>query len=126
MKTKIGIIGLLVLIAGLLLSLELNGSKQVVGSVSQGSEYNSTTTIGMTTNDNIAVGYGTFGSIIITGLNTGVLTVYDGTSTVNTNTVLASFPASTPVGTYTFDSRYYKGLLVAFTGIAPTSTITYR
>lgn len=79
---------------------------------------------------------GSFGSIIITGANTGVLNIYNATTTnVNLRTgntptstiLLASIPANTVAGTYTFDAQYTVGLyLDLVSGVMPTSTITYR
>ena len=124
MKNKIEIIVLgLLIIAGF---VYLSPKTPAVASVSQGSEYIATTTQTMASSDTLNTGVGTFGSVVITGANTGVMTVYDGTTTAVTNNVLASFPASTVAGTYTFDVRYIKGLLITITGNAATSTITYR
>lgn len=105
-------------------------------SVAYGNDYHSTTTVQAITGVSLPrysllqTGNGTFGSIIITGANTGVINIYDGTTTSNhsdsATTTLASFPASTAAGTYTFDSQYYKGLIVEIIGVAPTSTVTFR
>lgn len=79
---------------------------------------------------------GSFGSVVITGANTGVVNIYDATTTdvtkrtnnrATSTILLASFPASTVAGTYTFDAVYTDGLFVELnSGTMPTSTITYR
>jgi hypothetical protein len=79
----------------------------------------------------ISQGFGTLGSVVITGANTGVINIYDATSTVtNTQlgtTTLAVIPASMAAGTYTFDVRYNRGLVIEVVGgLAPTSTITWK
>ena len=106
-----------------------------VGSVSRFSEYTSTTTktfngTSLATPSVLVLGPGTLGSITITGANTGVINIYDGTSTVTNKqtgtTTLATIPASTVAGTYTFDSLFTNGLVIEEIGLVPTSTITYR
>ncbi len=84
----------------------------------------------------IKYGPGAFGSYIITGANTGIINFYDATtSNVNARTgqkatstiLLASFPASTVAGTYTFDAALTAGLYVdVVSGIMATGTVTYR
>lgn len=127
MKNKLAIFGILTV--ALFVFVALKTSEPAIASVSQGSEYIATTTQGINSNMLLNTGFGTFGSVVITGLNTGTLTVYDSASTTITaasSTVLASFPASAPVGTYTFDVRYTKGLVIVPTGTQATSTVTYR
>lgn len=88
-----------------------------------------------TTSRTLKAGFGSFGSYIITGANTGTVNFYNATtSDVNkrtgqkaTSTILiASFPASTAAGTYVFDAAFTDGLYLEITGSAPTSTVTYR
>ncbi len=118
----------------------------VFGSVDLGSDYQSTTTrtaiTGIAYSTTTAVtassvngGFstavtGTLGSVVITGKNTGIINIYDATSTItNTQigtTTLATFPTNAPEGTYTFDSRFRYGLVIEIVGTAPTSTVTYR
>ena len=84
----------------------------------------------------IRTGPGIFGSVIITGANTGVVNIYDATTTdVNKRTgntatstiLLASLPGSLVAGTYTFDVSFGTGLLVdVWSGSMPTSTITWK
>lgn len=107
----------------------------VYGSVSQGSSYHSTTTrafngTALTNLSLLQLGPGDLGSVVITGAGTGVINIYDATTTGphsdSATTTIASFPASTAAGTYTFDAQYYKGLIIEIIGSAATSTITYR
>ena len=109
---------------------------------SEASDYQATSTAAsnvygaFTTGQTLKRGPGSFGSVIITGANTGVLNFYDATTTdVNkrtgqtaTSTILvASIPASMAVGTYTFDAALKYGLLLELvSGSMPTSTITTR
>lgn len=112
--------------------------KQALGSVSQGSEYIATTTrnqIGtqMTSGQSLTPltnTSGALGSVVVTGTGTGVINIYDSTTT-NAHSdyptyLLAQIPASIAAGTYTFDARYVHGLVVEIVGTAATSTITYR
>lgn len=105
------------------------------GSVGVGNSYHSTTTItslgvAMATNHLLQTGTGDLGSVVITGANTGVINIYDSTTTGSHSdyptTLLASFPASIVAGTYTFDTQFYHGLVVEITGTVATSTITFR
>jgi len=74
--------------------------------------------------------YGTLGSVIITGAGTGIINIYDATSTAAhsdyATTTLASFPASTAAGTYVFDTRFQRGLVVELIGTVGTTTITWK
>ena len=77
-------------------------------------------------------GSGVFGSIVVTGANTGMINIYDATTT-NKNlrtktatTTLVSIPASMAAGTYTFDIIFNNGLIYEYSGLAPTSTITWK
>lgn len=111
------------------------------GSVAQGSEYHATTTAPSAPIVNSmplvinSQGGGTFGSVIITGSGAGAITIYDATTTditkraakyATSSIILASFPPSPTVGTYTFDEAYYTGLIYDTTGTQSTTTITYR
>ena len=79
--------------------------------------------------------FGILGSVVITGVGTGDLTLYNATTT-NANLraiaatsslpVIASFPTSTAVGNYDFDVAFNDGLLAVFTGVIGTSTITFN
>lgn len=141
MKSTITIVPA-VLIAGAIALLALvflftQQPSTALGSVSRASEYQGTTTSQGFFNPEISVvsGNGTLGQVTITGAAAGLISIYDATtSNVNlrtgnkaTSTILiASFPASAAVGTYTFDRVFFDGMYVSITGTIPTSTITYR
>lgn len=117
-------------------------TKRVQGSVSVTDEYIATSTAanvvyGAFNRDTLVkTGQGVFGSLVITGANTGVLNFYDATTTnVNARTgqtptstiLMASIPASATAGTYTFDVLFKHGLLMDLvSGEMPTTTLTYR
>lgn len=122
-KTIYSIIALLAVVGA---SYLLSPKGSAVASVDFGSQYQSTTTNSLAASTTLAVGSGTFGSLIVTGASAGAVSVYDGTNTAYSNRLIASFPASLAAGTYTFDAQYSKGLLVTVTGTAPTSTMTFR
>lgn len=113
------------------------------GSVIVGSEYNATSTAASSVygaqtagNKVLKTGYGSLGSVVVTGANTGIINLYNATTTnVNlrvpgtpTSTILiASIPASMAAGTYTFDATFNHGLLLDLvSGAMPTTTITWR
>ena len=116
--------------------------KVTVGSTIQGNDYQSTSTAAsaaygaQTLSVVVKTGQGALGSVVVTGANTGVVNIYDATTTnINnrasskaTSTILiASLPASLAVGTYTFDAEFTDGLYVDnVSGLMPTTTITYR
>ncbi len=135
-----------VLIAGSLLLTALafvlfQGTRPVQGSITPTQEYTATTTAAnsvygatVTTGRLIRTGQGALGSIVITGANTGIVNIYNATTTdatkriTATSTILmASIPASAVAGTYTFDVGYTDGLYIDLvSGTMPTSTVTYR
>lgn len=107
-----------------------------LGSVTVGNEY-SYVTYGTDSTPSSVVkkAPGVLGSVIITGANTGYLTIYAATTTDATKranvattslSVIAQLPSSTAAGTYTFDVSYPIGLMPVWTGNPATSTITYR
>ncbi len=115
----------------------------VQGSTLQGQEYMATTTAAnsvygatVTGSTLIRTGSGSLASVIITGANTGVVNLYDATTSditkraarLSTSTILiATLPANLVAGTYVFDAVYSNGLYFdLISGSAPTSTITYR
>ena len=121
----------------------LSASQRVDASVSVSNEYIATSTAAntlygatITSTKLIKTGTGTFGSFVITGANTGIINFYDATTTnvsLRTNNVatssilLASFPASTAAGTYTFDAALNNGLLIDLpSGNMATGTVMYR
>ena len=137
MKNIITIALSIVFVFGLITGISLlRDTREASGSTIIGGEYQSTTTRRMPTGTGITnltvlkSEAGTLGSIIITGANTGVLTLYDGTSTVTNTlwptTTLATFPASTAAGTYTIDAVARKGIIIEYSGTVATATITYR
>jgi hypothetical protein len=112
-------------------------------SIRSGDEYMATSTASntmygasITGNALIRTGYGSLGSVIITGAGTGIWNIYNATTSdvtkrtgnvATTSILLASFPASATAGTYTFDVTYTTGLLVELeSGVMATSTITFR
>lgn len=139
MKNKIIIFlaGALVAVASWLVGQSTQVKTQPLGSVSASSEYHATTTSTgrFTAQTSITTTGGALGSVIITGAATGVINLYDATTTnvalrtgqKATSTILvATFPASTAAGTYTFDEILYDGLFIDIIGTMPTTTITYR
>ena len=119
----------------------LQQPREAFGSVYIGNEYLATSTSAtdvygaFTASRVIASGPKAFGSVVITGANTGTLNFYNATTSnvlartgqKATSTILvASFPGSTAAGTYTFDIEVTDGLYIDIIGLAATSTITYR
>lgn len=114
--------------------------EQAMASVMQGGEYHATTTspsvlIPTVMPLVILANSGTLGSVVITGSGTGAFQLIDATTSditkrtgniATSSLVLASFPNSPTVGTYTFDIAFYKGLLFDTNGTQSTTTITYR
>lgn len=116
---------------------------KAIGSVAVSNEYTATSTAAnsvygatITGDKLVRTGSGSLGQVVITGANTGVLNIYDATTTsvllrtgqVATSTILiASFPASAAAGTYTFDAVFNTGLLLDLeSGNMATTTILYR
>lgn len=132
-----GIIGLLVVgVAAFLAILVVSPAFKVSASVSQGSEYQGTTTSqGRFLADAVLPANSSLGSVIITGPAAGVINLYDATTanpslraaSMGSSTILlASFPLNAATGTYTFDRVIFNGLLVNIVGTVPTTTITFR
>lgn len=140
-KVTYSFLGVLALIAVFGVFL-FDRSEQAQGSVIVGNEYIATSTAQntlygatITSSRIIKTGYGALAQVTITGANTGVVNFYNATtsnilqraSNKATSTILlASFPASTAAGTYTFDAEFSDGLFIVIEGNAPTSTIMYR
>lgn len=103
--------------------------EHALGSVVQGSEYHSTSTLASTAAGlyrlNATGTPAVLGSVIITSSSGSIFTILDGDNTVTTT--VAIFKASAAEGTYTFDVATYKGLTIqvpaSFTGHFVT---TYR
>lgn len=103
------------------------------GSVSNGSEYNATTTDATwnTVANTVVTGTGTLGSVIVTLTSNAPIAFYDATTTGphsdHATTTIATFKTTT-AGTYVFDAIFTRGLVVdtgSTVGKAST-TITYR
>lgn len=123
----------LIMVAFFVLSLSTQVAK---GSVPDTNEYNATTTYALSvTERTLRTGRGSLAQVTITGDNTGLITIYNATTSdvtrrtgqkATSTIIIADFPASTPEGTYTFDALYTDGLLVVTSGAPATSTITWR
>lgn len=113
------------------------------GSAMQGMEYQSTSTAassvyGAQTASQVLLktGQGSLAQVTITGSNTGIINFYNATTSsaalrtgqaASSTILIASFPASTAAGTYTFDASFVSGLLMTREGgNQPTSTIMWR
>lgn len=103
-------------------------------SVSLGSEYVSTTTSATfavaPAFKTLVEGRGTLGSMVVTTTGTGVINVYDATTTTNGaiygTTTLVKLTTSA-AGTYEFDLVFNTGLLIETVGSnTGSTTITYR
>jgi hypothetical protein len=140
MKNAITIIpiALIVLCIGVFIGITKSNDSPL-GSVITGQEYYATSTIhnAVVSTRLIRGGWGSLGSVVVTGAGTSAFSLIDATSTdsisgdtrISTSSqLLATIPASLAAGTYTFDVTYNRGLLVYFdtVGTAPTSTITFR
>ena len=142
---KLALAGATTILLSLLAMLTVQVIKpQALGSVTVGNEYIATSTAasnaygGFTGDALVLQGTGTFGSLVVTGANTGVINIYDATTTVvgaggraaskATSTILiASIPASMAAGAYPFDVAFKDGLLFdLISGSMPTTTVTYR
>ena len=114
-----------------------------LGSVDVSSEYTATSTAeaatygaGITATAQVKTTGGTLGSVVVTGAATGIVNLYDATtsdatlrasSKATSTLLLVSLPASLAAGTYTFDVRFRDGLLLDLeSGVMPTTTITFR
>ena len=141
MKRVMGIVLAITVLAGFVYYFhQLN--QQNVSGVSQGNEYNATSTAasavyGAFTDDQLLkTGWGTLGSIVVTGAYTGIVNFYNATTsnvllrtnnTASSSILMASMPASLVAGTYMFDAIFTDGLLVELeSGNMPTTTITWR
>lgn len=132
----------LVLISALVSYFAGFNVRPALGSTITGQDYIATTTAptnlyGSTISGDtlIKAGQGSLGSLIVTGANTGIINMYDATTTditkrggVATSTIhLASIPASMATGVYVFDVQFTRGLYLDYdSGNMPTTTITYR
>jgi len=134
---------LAMIVTGFVFAFILNNPAQVaLGSTIQGSDYQATTTASsniygsFTASRAIKSGPGSFGTVVITGANTGNINFYDATTTDVTlrtgnrstsSILIASLPASLAANDYTFDVQLSQGLyLELVAGNMPTTTITFR
>lgn len=140
---KFGIAGIVtaMILTALFFSL-YNETRIAQGSTIQGNDYQATTTAGnsvygsITASKVIKSTYGSLGTVVVTGANTGVVNFYDATTTditkrtnnTATATILvASLPASLAAGDYVFDTALSWGLYVDLvSGTMPTTTIAFR
>lgn len=116
-----------------------NQTQTAYGSVAFGNDYQATSTDQTWTTLTPKVldsSNGSLGSVVITTVGTGSLTLYDATTTdvtkrtgaTATSTItLANFVVTTGLGTFTFDRVFFNGLIAVWTGTNNASTtITYR
>jgi len=127
--------------------LTLFQASPAIGSVIQSQEYRSTSTVDHVGVANLAnfarlkgagdnCTAGSLAQVTITGANTGVIFLWDATTTDSTlraarfsssSILVATFPASLAAGTYTFDAELDCGLIYELaSGSVPTSTIMWR
>lgn len=110
------VLGCVIAIAlGFAISQVYNKQTQIVGSVSQASEYHYTSGFGTSTGaaarSVVNVGTTILGSIVIASTTNSVFTIKDATSTIDTaSTTVITIPAGAPAGTYTFDLILSRGL----------------
>src|SRR3990167_464919 len=114
------------LVAVTLAMFVLQSPRDASASIRSGDEYTATSTASNTmygasiTGDAlIKTGYGSLGSVVITGAATGIWNIYNATTSnilartgnvATSSILLASFPASLAAGTYVFDVTYTTGL----------------
>ncbi len=143
-KILISAVLAVVLLVGLGSVLSIQHQGVVLGSVAQGNDYQSTTTPTVATAfpaqallNGSTTGYfaGALANVTITKTDTGSFCLYDATtsdvtkrqaSQATSTIILACFPASPTAGTYTFDARYYNGLLITTVSPMASTTITFR
>lgn len=137
--TSLGIVAMVAILVVAGVYLTDNRPDFVPGGVTVGNEYTATTTpdgVQEWTDQNIAIGWGALGSVIITKAGTVDYTLFDATSTgavlndsrFNRSTQqLARISSGLAVGTYQFDVIYTDGLVMDVTQSGTgTSTITHR
>jgi hypothetical protein len=128
---------LIVALIALVAYFGLRSPQEALGSVSSTDEYQATTTFAASspTVRTLRTKQGSLGQVTITGANTGLITLYDATTSdvtlrtgglASSSILIADFPASAAAGTYTFDAKFTTGLLLVTSGLTPTTTITYR
>lgn len=137
---KVAIVVVVVFLTAFALNfMFLRDAQRVEGSVGFGNDYLGTTTdqtwTTLTPKVLKSTG-GSLGSVVVTTVGTGSLTLYDATTTditkrtggtATSTLVLANFQITTALGTYTFDRSFNDGLIVVWVGTNNASTtITYR
>ena len=138
----LGLLGAVIVIAlGVYAGFSFSVSKvNPIGSVEIANEYQATSTlsaigVAMKSGYTFVNGSASVGSVVITGAATGVVNLYNattsnvllrGASFATSSLTYINIPASLAVGTYTFDMVFDKGIVIEIVGTAPTSTITYR
>lgn len=111
----------------------------VTGSTVQGNDYYATTTRNFagTALTNLTVlksSGGAVARVTITGANTGIIRLWDATTTnvnlrsgATTTLSYIEIPASAAANTYDFDATFNNGVIYELvSGLAPTSTLMYR
>lgn len=146
-KIIISAVVALAIVVGFLFAQEWKKEQvKPLGSVEVGQAYQSTTTPAVATATNLCparVGMassttGVLGNVNIVTSGGGSLAIYDATTTdatqrdagqATTSIRLVTFPASATVGSYQFDVKFKRGLLIDYTttgtGVS-SSTISYR
>jgi hypothetical protein len=115
--------------ATILAIVSVNTKPQNAGSVT--SEYNykniTSSNASATVPVKVKAGFGTLGSVVVNTTHATIVRVYDSASATTTGTLIASFPASAVVGTYTFDVAVQSGIVLDVpAGFAGNYTVTYR
>lgn len=112
-------------------------SSKVEASTIMGNDYQATTTFAASVPliRVLKSTAGTLNAVNITGANTGLMTLYNATTSdvtkrtgnkATSTIMIADFPASAVANNYTFDAEFSDGLLLVGSGSIATSTITYR
>jgi len=134
MNKKLAIGGIIMVI----LALILPGSPLKIGAIDGRDSYNFKNIIAASapTSTPVVGGNAILGSVVInTVASAGVLRIYDGfnnstsdaTLATSTGTLIASFPAASIAGTYTFDVAVVKGIVVdPATGFNGNYTVTFK
>lgn len=78
----------------------------------------------------LRIGGGIFGSLVVSTTGSGVINIYDATTTTNGSiygTTTIAHLTTTAVGTYTYDVTFNRGLLVETVGSnTGSTTITWK
>ena len=118
------------LIAVTFAMLVLQRPESALGSTYPGGEYNSTTTVGMASVQNVisANRVVSLGSIIVASSSATTFKVWNATSTTDVaSTSVFAMKAAIGEGTYTFDTELTRGLIIEKpTGFNGEYVITYR